>query len=358
MHETSNHEISPYFIMPNLMEIPKTVVKSCKYFKTYRVQNTVLGKGSYGVVKTACKDSHKMRSESSSDTTNKRCKYIGKIVTFNLNRFGIENADYVYNIFYAECIISMFAYEHGFGVPVYGYSLCEDGDGEDDGGYRSERGYMSQSGYRSESKYKSDDVNADESKDVDESPAPRGIIIMDKFDGTLEQIKSEVTAHEMIDIINMAANMHRYGILHRDLFSRNVMFKQLDDGKRIFRIIDYGLSIPFESKIPGVFRAIDLLNVISDFTENKDIFTKCVNRIRELVSLNALTTAQEWISTHHDKCLSEYNIIKYIPTHIVADYGPGTADILVWSVRCSKEHDDAIVQMADELDHRVNDRDE
>ena len=288
-----------YFHLPDLSRIPRIVHPSCVKLKKFRVTSHILGEGSYGQVMTAC--------------DHKNCGgHVGKIVKFH-DRYDLH---YVYNMFFAECLITKFAGEKGFGAKLDAYSLCKN-----------------------------------ESNDN-----VKGLMIMERLDSDFEHIKDRLTFEDYKTLFELIKRMHSFGILHRDLLPRNVMvrYKENKNGmktnEKIIRIIDFGIAIPFGHAIPGPFRAIDYINSISD-VDDIELKTKCEKEIIRIIGKKAFDTGQEWLGNHYDKCTSEYELLQYLPQNVVKNYGPATVDLTVWSVRCKDSLNDDIVEKTNE---RVN----
>ena len=308
-----------YFKLPNLNKISKPVRTSCLIYEPFRVSEHLLGKGSYGHVLIACK-------ENSLNITNiENCKYVAKIVTFNFSRY---ESNYVFNLFFAESIITKFAGDKGFGIPVKGYSLCD-----------PKPDFLRPS---FSSLFKNEDEDEDDDQNI------KGVVVMDRYDNDLETDQSHMSFEDFQSLFEKIKIMHSYGILHRDLFTRNIMYK-ITNGKKDIRIIDFGLSIPLEKEIPGIFKAIDYLRLISGI-ENLEIKRKCKNHLYSTLGKSDVDTAIDWITRHSYTCLSEYNLLKLIPEQIILNYGPATVDLLVWSSKCNKDLDNDIV---DKTNQRV-----
>lgn len=277
----------PYFILPILSDIPRVTHNSCFVYDNFKVQPNVLGEGSYGKVSSVC------------EKTN--CELVAKIIQFNFNSYPTQ---YVFNLFYAESLITKFAGEKGFGIPLKDFSLCKEGN------------------------------------DI------KGIVIMEKYKNTLDSIQTELTFDLMKQLFDKVTIMHNVGILHRDLFLRNVMYKETPTGKDI-RIIDFGLSIPFGQEIHKPFRAIDYLNLINDI-ENPSLQKECLSYVKQLIDPSSLEQGQDWLNKHFSTCVSEYNLLGHIPPEIIINYGPATVDLLVWSVRCKPELDQDVIRKTNE----------
>jgi len=174
---------------------------------------------------------------------------------------------------------------------------------------------------------------------------------MEKYDGDLDSIRNELDWTDMKQLLDKVTTMHKAGILHRDLFLKNTMYKKWNDKKDI-RIIDFGLSIAFERSIPKPLRAIDYLNLISDI-ENESLKSQCKRYICNILGRDAVKMGETWLRDHFTKCSSEYSLLKHIPVKWIRMMGPGTIDTLVWSVRCNHFLDDDIVSRTKKRIHQV-----
>src|SRR5690606_9970248 len=106
-----------YFQLPDVNDIPRTYLEGCKVLKPFRVFPHLLGEGSYGRVMVACKDGERFAQN---------CKQVAKLVSFD-KRLRYPR-HYLYDIFFAECLMTEYAGKHGFGVPLYAYGLCHEDD--------------------------------------------------------------------------------------------------------------------------------------------------------------------------------------------------------------------------------------
>jgi hypothetical protein len=298
--------MSKYFVIEDIDQMSREVHKSCKIFDNWKITDHLIGRGSYGKVLIACNDT-KGKNE-------KPCEYVAKQIRFDFSRYDSE---YVLNIFFAECLITQFAGQQGFGIPIHKFFLC---DGESENRDTSWFGFG----------------NSDPIK------IKQGVVIMDKYDGDVETIKIDLTWDDMKQLIDKVTVMHDAGILHRDLFLKNTMYKNVD-GKRDMRIIDFGLSIAFERSIPKPLRSIDYLNLISDIP-NKELRSRCYKYILTILDTKSVKTGLLWLREHYDKCFSEYSLLKYLPVKWIRIMGPATVDTMVWSVRCNHDIDEDIVR--------------
>ena len=319
-----NRRPKKYFILKDVSEIPREAQMSCDIVGKWRLTDSFLGRGSYGKVTIACDD----------QLSNEPCGFVAKQIQFDFARY---EKHWVFNMFFAECLITQYAGQCGFGVPVHTFFLCR-GQPKDD---NTSAGWF---GIGSEEE--SSAAAADESDEIQ-----RGVIIMDKYDGDLESVNHELTWTDMKQLIDKITDMHEAGILHRDLFLKNTMFKHVN-GKKDIRIIDFGLSIAFERSIPKPLRAIDYLNLISDI-RNVSLKDQCQQYITEIIGYTSVKTGTKWLNEHVDKCSSEYSLLRYLPIKWIQMMGPGTIDTMVWSVRCNQDLDQDIVRQTRERIQKV-----
>lgn len=276
-----------YFKLNKLKHVPRVVHPSCETYQEFRVDSHILGEGSYGKVMQACK--------------NDTCTDVAKIIAFDFERFPEL---YRYNVFFAECMITKFAGEKQFGIPVKTFFLCDEGK--------------------------------------------KGVIIMDRYRRDLLSIENELTWDEMKQLLDKVRKMHSYGILHRDLFLKNTMYKRdADTGSRDIRIIDFGMSIPFEKEIPKIFRALDYVNLLSDLSI-PSLKQQCRTYVESYLGKKEMDQADQWINTHYTTCQSEYSLLKHIPLSWIELVGPATVDTMVWSVKCDPKLDEDIVKKTKE----------
>ena len=306
--KSTNRRAKKYFILPDVSMIPRKMHESCDIFGKWRLTDTLLGRGSYGQVSVACDDK--------SD-----CQYVAKQIQFDFSRY---DQHWVFNMFFAESFITQYAGSHGFGIPVHAFFLCDGQSSSPD----VESGWF---GFTS---------SVEETGDAPK--IRRGVIIMKKYDGDLESIRDELTWADMKTLLDKVTVMHEAGILHRDLFLKNTMYKNVDGGREI-QIIDFGLSIAFERSIPKPLRAIDYINLISDIP-NESLKGQCHKYIAEIIGSAPVKTGSKWLLEHFDKCSSEYSLLRYLPIKWIQMMGPGTIDTMVWSVRCNQDLDQDIVR--------------
>ena len=294
-----------YFILPDIDTWTHEKLGQCEITDPWRITDHVLGQGSYGRVVVTCK--------------NEDCEFVAKQVTFDFSRYAKE---YVFNIFFAECLISQFAGQRGFGIPLEKFFLC-----------------------------------ASEQQTSWFGPVERlekGIIIMQRYEKDLESIKHDLDWGDMKQLLDKVTQMHNCGILHRDLFLKNTMYRLNDDGKKDIRIIDYGLSISFEQQIPRAQRAIDYLNLISSLKTSSptrvSLYSTCYKYIEKCIGKKAVKLANRWLHGHYETCGSEHSLIRHLPTKWIRIMGPASVDTMVWSVRCSREQD---INIVDKTNARV-----
>jgi len=266
-----------YFRLPQLGNLSKKIQEDCYRVDSWEIKKSEkqLGEGSYGTVYQACQNS--------------TCSYVGKVIRFDFR----YDKKFVWNVFFAEAKITQYAGLKGFGIPVHKYYLCDEGK--------------------------------------------KGVIISDRFDGDLDDLT--LTEPQLMKVLRMIHKMHQHGILHRDLFPKNVMFKQSGEDLE-FRIIDFGLSIAFNKSIPAILRGIDFINFIDSLSSTlKEVAEPYIIKV---VGEKYYQEAKVWKTSHHDQCSSEYYLLKHLPVYLYKIYGPAVTDLLVWSVRCSPEHDQQI----------------
>lgn len=305
-----------FFILPDLNLIPRKIHQTCFIYKTFHVRDHLLGEGSYGKVFLACKDSI--------------CEKVAKIITFDFNRYP---SHYVFNMFFGEALITKFAGDYGFGIPVEGYTLCR----------KVTTSHKRSARDTSEEENDDDDMETDDPR-VKNFKNVQGLIIMDRFDNDLYNAPFDITFEMMQRVFDLVRIMHGYGILHRDLFLRNIMYKESDDHSSLvdLRIIDFGLSIAFGQPIPAEFQAIDYLNVVKHLRD-KQLKSQCIDYILTIIGEEAMSKAIGWRDNHQKTCGSEYSLLEFLPPSVIANYGPATVDLMVWSVKCDADLDEDIV---------------
>ena len=270
-----------YFKLPDVDNLPRQIHESCETYDHFKISDHLLGEGSYGKVHIACEGD--------------MCGYVAKTIQFDFSRYEPK---YVYNMFWAECLMTQFAGQKGFGIPVKTFYLCDEGK--------------------------------------------KGVIIMEKFTDDLESIQKQLTWTDMKQLFDKVSTMHHYGILHRDLFLKNVMYREVNGGRDI-RMIDFGLAVAFEKSIPKPHLAVDFLNLISDIT-NDTLKKECYEDIVKRLKRPNVELGNLWLKTHYETCDSEYSLLKFLPVKWIRMAGPATVDTLVWSVRCNPNLDKDIIE--------------
>jgi tRNA A-37 threonylcarbamoyl transferase component Bud32 len=245
-----------------------------------------LGSGTYGQVTQACFDNV--------------CKYVAKEqVFFELDDRLRYRKRFYWNRFIGEALITKFAYEKGFGVPFYGYFICDNGR--------------------------------------------KGMMFMDRYTDTLR--KANLSRDDVNQLIKRIEQMHNAGILHQDLFAKNVMYKRLPDGSKDIKIIDFGLSVAFRKKVPLMLRAVDYITMAQSLHRQKDAQRMLIEASIKNNGFEAHEQAQKWITQRKTTCGAEYKLLEVLPEYIYQFYGPAVADLLAWSTRCSKDHSRAVSRM-------------
>jgi serine/threonine protein kinase len=309
--KSTNSRLKKFFILKDVSKFPRKMQESCNVHGKWRLTDHLLGRGSYGQVTVVCDDE-------STDA----CKFVAKQIQFDYSRY---DKHWVFNMFFAECLITQYAGLCGFGIPVHAFYLC--------GGVAPE----SSSWFGTTTSTDDGDEHGNDSSEIQ-----RGVLILDKYDGDLESIQHELTWMDMKSLLDKVTKMHEAGILHRDLFLKNTMYKNVGNDKDV-RIIDFGLSIAFERSIPKPLRAIDYLNLISDIG-NKSLQRQCHQYITRIIGYKSVQIGEKWLLEHFDKCSSEYSLLRYLPAKWIQMMGPGTIDTMVWSVRCNQDLDQDIVR--------------
>lgn len=280
-----------YFSLPSLKNIPVKKQTDCTHFERWRVnKKKKFGEGTYGHVYEAC--------ENETD-----CKFIAKEILFYEDPNDAMYEDkWFHNLFVAECMITEFAGTHGFGVPVQSYFLCDRGR--------------------------------------------KGVMIQDKFDGTLDRLKS-LTVEDGVQLIHMLKKMHTAGIFHNDLFAKNVMYKNIQADNRAIRFIDFGLSVAFANMVPAPLRAVDYITLMNSVNNKivKDMIR--LSSIRENGDI-IHRQAERWLNTRYENCSSERYLLNHLPSYTYKYYGPAVAQLLAWSVRCSRPNEQKIQKSIDE----------
>lgn len=80
-------------------------------------------------------------------------------------------------------------------------------------------------------------------------PTRCGAILMDVFDGTLQQVKSNLTEVDRVSLLEIIARMLATGFLSDDIHDKNILYKTTANG-RLWRFIDFEIMQP-TSKYQG-----------------------------------------------------------------------------------------------------------
>lgn len=282
----------PYPFESTKLRLPRTLRQmssqaspdDCTLTSEFRVQtSTTIGEGVYGTVQTACKQQ--------TDTSHPPdCEYVAKRVVFSgEDEESLANARLV---FVGESVVAFDLGKRGIGVPCHGYFLCQGGD--------------------------------------------VGVLYMDKWGVSLDKATFDLTPKDITTLLNLIFRMHNRGVLHRDLFLKNIMCKTVND-QRLFRFIDFGLSIVWEKTIPGYFRAIDYWNFIEYLPEQLQAHAIQTIADKHWVHPKDMDLCRQWLDTHSTTCATEFQLLKELPSHLFEIYGSGVDSLLLWSVYCSEE---------------------
>lgn len=161
-----------------------------------------LGAGTYGTVTEACL--------SIEECEGKQYPYAVKIVELRSAQDRIE--------FLLEAAIAKFASERGYGVPVIQSFICNQGN--------------------------------------------EGMLIMRRLRSVRHSV---LTVNQMVDFYEMVRRMHNDGILHCDLFLRNVLRGgggSATDSNRLY-IADFGLAFVMADAVPNPLRVTDLVGFLT-----------------------------------------------------------------------------------------------
>lgn len=272
------------FIKPKFFQLtlPKSVPEnlSCKTYHDNNVWIKVkqqFSEGAYGNIYNSCNEKER-----------DGCKYIAKEMEFDSS---IYHQRFHQIHFIGECLITQFASDMKFGVPFLTYFLCDRGS--------------------------------------------KGVLVTEKFDGDLTEV--DLTSQDIDELAKVINVMHECGILHLDLFPKNVVYKNNFGRAKNIKIIDFGLSIAFGKPLRPELKAIDYVTLINSFNSTviKQILTKEAIR---LCGPEAFGTAKDWIDNRKTNCGAEYFILKLLPDQIFRIYGPAVRTLLAWSTRCSEKN--------------------
>jgi len=178
--------------------VPISTAPECKSFDNFKVSDSVLGRGGYGVTYRACYDANCREKDAA------KYRYAAKIVQLPDNNSR--------RAFRMEAILCLMAGEHLWGPKIVSVFLC----------------------------------------DQDRS----GVVVME----LLRPLKNEDLRAENLprlkDFLQRINAMHMAGILHGDLYTKNVMVHPVS---KDLRVIDFGLALVTESAVPGSLRASDVV---------------------------------------------------------------------------------------------------
>ena len=172
-----------------------------------------------------------------------------------------------------------------------------------------------------------------------------GVILMEKYK---HDITNMILSPQDIKLIaQKIKKMHQVGILHMDLFPKNVLFRQSENSKHDFAITDFSLSVPWYvekmGEIPPVLRAVDYITLAQHlapvppeiyFDPTEELMTYCIQENGEKATQQALN----WLETRYETCAGEYALLDMLPYYLYLWYGPAVSGLLAWSTRCRDEH--------------------
>lgn len=178
--------------------VPISTSPECKSFDNFKVSDSVLGRGGYGVTYRACYDANCREGDTA------KYRYAAKFVQLPDNNSR--------RAFRMEAILCLMAGEHLWGPKIVSVFLC----------------------------------------DQDRS----GVVVME----LLRPLKNEDLRAENLprlkDFLQRINAMHMAGILHGDLYTKNVMVHPVTQQ---LLVIDFGLALITESAVPGSLRASDVV---------------------------------------------------------------------------------------------------
>lgn len=199
-NRTSNSSRKPrYRLLRSLQHLPHRD-SSPEKCNMFTLGPEELGAGTYGTVTEACL--------SIEECEGKQYPYAVKIVELRSPQDRIE--------FLLEAAIAKFASERGYGVPVIQSFICNQGN--------------------------------------------EGMLIMRRLRSVRHSV---LTVNQMVDFYEMVHRMHNDGILHCDLFLRNVLRGGgPSDGTRLY-IADFGLAFVMADAVPNPLRVTDLVGFLT-----------------------------------------------------------------------------------------------
>jgi serine/threonine protein kinase len=175
-------------------------------YKEYEIKNKKIAAGGGGSIYDTC-----YRNIQNDDNNINKCTLVTKVIQ---NSHRSQESIFL-KLFRIEASLSNLAGVKGFGPKVIDYYQCE------------------------------------------ESPL-RGNIVMEKWPFSVFQSPSLDSTFFIRKLLPKIKSMHDNGILHTDLFDKNIMYnKQLN-----ISIIDFGLSIPILKPLSKLLRAYDCVTLI------------------------------------------------------------------------------------------------
>ena len=193
------------------MDVPDLVTNYCERNGWTFLNNSLLGKGTYGYVKVACKQNN--------------CDYVAKVL-----ELGDEQTE-----------------EHEFEAEIFIMLYLQGHD-------------------------RSISPNIEEAWVCEMDGRPHGIIVMEKMDGTVSDLiksgNTSVVLRDLPKMISKIKKLNGFGVIHGDLKADNILYKILPDGSYDYKLSDYGFSTRFEQ---GEIQTTNWLREFSTFEEDYDL---------------------------------------------------------------------------------------
>ena len=183
-----------------------------------------------------------------------------------------------------------------------------------------------------------------------------GTILMERYDGDMTRYIPH--PYDLVQIILKIQHMHKVGILHLDLFPKNILYRIREDPQThqdvaSFAITDFSLSVPWNVQqlgpIPPELRAIDYITLAQylvypppeyKFNPTDFVMRNCIQDN----GMEATQKAFRWLENRYETCQGEYALLEVLPYYLYMWYGPALTINLAWSTRCKDEHSQRIHQ--------------